>query len=237
MGKSTNNKIKISVVMPTFNEEQALPLVVCDIKKHTQEYETEILIVDSSTDNTPKVAKNLGVKVISQPPQGHGVALQSAILAASGDYIITADCDDTYPMESIHEFVDLMTSHKFDLVSGNRLGTSEVRNAMPSANLWANRIFAFLVRVIYGVSTYDVTTGMFGFKREVVHAINWETNYSFPSEIIIRTNLAGYRHKEIPIAYRNRVGEVTLNRWHSGKAYLRCFLKYRFNLNISPKKL
>ena len=228
---------KVSIVMPTFNEEKALPLVVEDIRKYTQAYDTEILIVDSSRDNTAAVAEKLGVKVISQPPRGHGIALRAAIMAAAGDYIVTADCDNTYPMDRLPEFIDLLENQGFDLVSGNRLGTPEVRKAMPVANLMANRFFALVVRVLYGIGTHDVTTGMFGFRRQAAHAIPWETNYSFPAEIIIRARLAGLRYKEVPIAYKLRVGEVTLNRWRSAKAYLRCFAKYRFHLNTPPERL
>jgi len=223
--------------MPSFNEEEALPLVVEDIKKYTGQYQTEILIVDSSKDRTPEIARELGVKVLTQPPRGHGLALREAILSASGDYIITADCDNTYPMEKIPEFIKLLTEGGFDIVSGNRLGLAEVRKTMPGSNLLANRTFALLVRLLFRIPTHDVSTGMFGFKRELVHSIDWETNFSFPSEIIIRSNQAGYKYREIPISYRLRVGEVTLHRWRSGKAYIRCFLKYRFNLNIPPEEL
>ena len=132
---------EVSVVMPTFNEERALPLVVADIRKQTAGYGTEIVIVDSSSDGTAAAAEALGVRVISQPPRGHGIALRTAILAASGDYIVTADCDNTYPMDMIPHFIDLLSKEGFDLVSGNRLGTREVRKAMPLANLWANRLF------------------------------------------------------------------------------------------------
>ncbi len=229
--------LKISVVMPTFNEEKALPLVVGDIRKQTAGYETEILIVDSSSDNTAALAKELGVQVISQPPRGHGIALRTAILAASGDYVITADCDNTDPMDMIPQFIDLLSKEGFDVVSGNRLGTRAVRKAMPFSNLWANRVFALVTRVLYGISTHDVTTGMFGFRRQAAHAIAWETNYSFPAEIIIRSHLAGLRYKDVPISYQLRLGEVTLHRWRSGKAYLRCFLKYRFGLKTPAEKL
>jgi glycosyltransferase involved in cell wall biosynthesis len=223
--------------MPTFNEKDALPLVVADIRKHTVPYDTEILIVDSSKDGTPAVAEKLGVKVISQPPKGHGIALRTAIESASGDFIVTADCDNTYPMDRIPDFIELLDAQGFDFVSGNRLGTADVKQAMPGANLWANRTFAFIVRMLFRIPTHDVTTGMFGFRRQAAHAIQWETNYSFPSEIIIRSHLAGLRYKEIPISYKLRVGEVTLHRWRSGMAYLKCFLKYRFKLRTPASQL
>ena len=204
--ESTVSRAKISVVMPTFNEQDALPLVIADIRKHTEAYDTEILIVDSSKDSTPAVAERLGVKVISQPPQGHGIALRTAIQAASGDFIVTADCDNTYPMDRIPDFIDLLDAQGFDLVSGNRLGTEEVKRAMPGANLWANRSFAFVVRWLYGIPTHDVTTGMFGFRRQAAHAVDWEDQSTLSrSEIIIRSHLAGLRYKEIPIAYKLRM--------------------------------
>jgi glycosyltransferase involved in cell wall biosynthesis len=235
--ENMDKKYKVSVVMPTFNEEKALPLVVADIRKYTSNWDTEILIVDSSSDSTPKIAKELGIKVISQPPKGHGIALRTCIKEASGDYVFTTDCDNTYPMDMLPEFIKSLTDEDYDLVSGNRLFYPDVRKAMPGSNLFANRAFAFITRLLYGVKTHDVTTGMFGFKRKVVQTIDWETNYSFPSEIIIRSSLAGFKYKEIPITYKLRVGEVTLNKWRSGKAYMRCFLKYRFNLSTPKEKL
>ncbi len=231
------NGVKLSVVMPTFNEEKALPLMVESIRMHTAAYDTEILIVDSSRDETPRIAERLGVRVINQPPRGHGIALRTAITAASGDLVITSDCDNTYPMDAIPRFVDLLTDGGYDIVAGNRLGLPEVRRAMPAANLWANRAFALIVRLLYRIPTHDVTTGMFGLRRELIHAIPWETNYSFPSELIIRSSLSGRRFVEVPIRYSLRVGEVTLNRWRSGKAYLRCFLKYRFGLATPAEAL
>lgn len=229
-------KIRLSVVMPSFNEEEAIGPMIEEIRRYTSEYDTEILLVDSSRDATPAIAESLGARVITQPPRGHGIALRTAILNASGDYVITSDCDNTYPMARVPEFVQLLHEQGYDLVSGNRL-TPALKKEMPFSNLLANRSFAFIVRLLYGIPTHDVTTGMFGFRREVIHAIDWETNYSFPSEIIIRSNLNKFKYIEVPIQYRIRVGEVTLNKWKSGKAYIRCFMKYKWFKNISVDKL
>ncbi len=108
---------------------------------------------------------------------------------------------------------------------------------MPWLNKFGNWLFAFLVRFLYGLKVHDVTTGMFVLKREVNDKIQWETNYSFPCEIIVRSNIAKFKHKEIDIPYKQRIGEVTLNRWRSGKAYLKCIFNYKFNLKIDPKQL
>lgn len=226
--------MKISVVMPTLNEENAIGKVIDDIKANAKRYDLEIVVVDSSTDHTAEIAQSKGAVVIKQPKSGHGLALRKAMLSATGDIVITADCDDTYPMEYIPRFVEEI-GKGFDVISGNRM--NRMNRAMPLSNRLANFGFAMMVRLLYGIKTNDVTTGMFAIKREVVHSIPWETNYSFPAEIVIRSNLEGYKFRQIDIPYRERIGEVTLNKWRSGKAYLRCFLKYRFNLKMDPGKL
>ncbi len=230
-----NNKIKLTVAMPSFNEEKVITKMIEEIRRHTENYDTEIVLVDSSKDRTADIAEEMGARVIRQKPQGHGIALRTAINAAKGDIIITADCDNTYPMEYIPRLLELIAQGN-DIISGNRF-SKNLKEEMPFFNKMANRSFAFLVRLLYKVNVHDVSTGMFCMKREVNEKIVWENNYSFPCEVIIRSNLEGFKHKEIEIPYRMRIGEVTLHKWRSGKAYLRCIFKYRFNLKIDPKLL
>ena len=221
----------ISVVMPTMNEEGAVGKVIGDALKHGAPWNPEIVVVDSSKDRTPEIAQSLGARVIRQEPRGHGLALRAAMLAAKGDVVITTDCDDTYPMGYIPRFMELIERDGYDVVSGNRIHRGN--RAMPFANKAANRSFASLVRLLYRISTHDVTTGMHAFKREVVHGISWETNYSFPCELIVKTVQHGYRWRELDIPYRERIGEVTLNRWRSGKAYMHFIVGYRFGMRLA----
>lgn len=231
-----DNKIALSVVMPSFDEEGAIGPMIESIRRHSRDYATEIVVVDSSSDRTPEIAASMGARVIRQRPQGHGIALRTALREARHDIIITTDCDNTYPMEYIPRLVSLVQNQGYDIISCNRL-TRYLGNAMPFSNQLANRGFAFLVRLLYGIPVHDVTTGMFCMRRVVATSIEWETNYAFPCEIIIRANQKGFRHTEIDIPYRIRIGDVTLHKWRSGKAYIRCILKYRFDLNIPPDKL
>jgi hypothetical protein len=78
---------------------------------------------------------------------------------------------------------------------------------------------------------------MFAMTKKLSQEILWETNYSFPCELIIKAHMNEFKHKEIEIPYKLRVGEVTLNKWKSGKAYLKCIFNYKFALNIDPKQL
>jgi glycosyltransferase involved in cell wall biosynthesis len=220
----------LSVVMASYNEEGAIDRMIDDIKKNTSDFETEIVIVDSSTDNTAKIARNMGARVIWQEPQGHAAALAAAIQSAKNDIIITTDCDNTYPMDFIPRLVEMVSGSDYDIVSCNRM-TGELGQQMPKFNKFGNWMFAFLVRRLYGLNVHDVSTGMICMKRDAGQNIKWDASKSFnalPCEIIVRTKNHGFRHKEINIPYKIRIGEVKLNRWQVGKAYMKCIFKYRF---------
>lgn len=216
--------MKLTVVMASMNESRSIVGMIEAIRKHTPA-DTEILLVDSSKDNTPELARNLGARVITQPPQGHGMALKKGLNEAQGDIVVTMDCDLTYPVEQIPEFMRLINEEQYELISGCRL-TKALKKEMPLLNKLANFAFAFIVRLLYGIKTHDVTTGMFAMTKELAH-VAWRGNFSLPAEIIIRSKLKGKKFKEVPIAYQLRVGESTLPKWRSGKAYLRCFMHWR----------
>ena len=90
----------LSVVMGTYNEEEAIEAVLTDIVEVT-DGEAEVVCVDSSSDRTPEIAREHGARVIEQEPQGYGVAVRAALLAAERPVVVTTDCDDTYPMEQL----------------------------------------------------------------------------------------------------------------------------------------
>ena len=230
------DRTTLSVVMPTYNEEGAVGVVIEDIRKYAKDFTTEIIIVDSSSDRTPEIARAMGAQVIQKPPAGHGDALRTGLSAARNDVIITADCDNTYPMEYIPVLVETLQRERCDLISCNRL-TKNLGRAMPLANKLANKGFAFLVRALYGIQVTDVTTGMFCLTRKLMQSITLETFVTVPIELIIKANRAGFRHREIDIPYRIRIGEVTLQKWRCGKAALKCIFNYRFNLKMDPRQL
>lgn len=229
------SSLSLSVVTITLNEERAIGKVISDVQAATGG-NCEIVVVDSSTDRTPEIAESMGAKVVRQEPRGYGIAMRTALLAGSGDVIISTDCDDTYPMEMIPEFMKGI-EEGYDIVSGSRLKGHLKPAHMPVPNWLANWLFAQMSATLYGFPATDVTTGMRAYRREVLHSIDWETNYALPAELVIRPALAGCKIKEIAIPYRERVGVVTLNKWRSGKAFIRGILKYRFGWQIDPKLL
>lgn len=220
-----NNNIdfsNVSVVMGTRNEEMAIEKVIKDIKMVTNG-QAEIVIVDGSKDRTPDIASNLGATVIRQEPQGYGIAVRLALISATRDIIITTDCDGTYPMEDIPKFVKLINDG-YDIVSGSR--SSKNTDTMPIFNRFGNWFFATITSIFYGIKVTDVTTGMRAYKRGVIHSIDWTENVGLSAELLFRPALRKYKIIEIPIDYRERLGETKLNPLTGGLGIFKSILKY-----------
>ncbi len=217
--------------MGTKNEEKAIAGVIGDIRKARKD--AEIVIVDSSTDRTPEIAKRLGARVIRQPPMGYGVALRAALLAAKGGILITTDCDGTYPLEKIPEMVELI-GKGYDVVSASRFKGKGRISTMPLLNQFGNRMFALATNVLYGTGITDITTGMRAFRREVIHSFDWTENVGLSLELLFKPARCGFKIAEISIDYRPRIGEVKLNPLTGGLGMVKTLLKYRL-MSVAAK--
>lgn len=204
--------MKLTVSMITMNEEGAIAKVVRDIRGVARD--AEILVVDSSKDRTAEIAQELGCRVVKQfPPQGYGPAMDRAVREASGDVVITLDCDDTYPVEAIPEMVRLI-EEGYDLVNTTR--TWRRPKAMPFANFLANRFFALGARVLHGLKTTDVHSGMRAYRKTMIDAVQWTARgAALPVDMYVIPFRRGFRTIEIPIDYRERIGTTTLHRFSS----------------------
>lgn len=204
--------MKLTVSMITMNEEKAVAKVIGDIRRFAPG--AEILLVDSSKDRTAEIATELGCRVIKQfPPQGYGPAMDRAVREANGEIVITLDCDDTYPVEVIPELVKLV-DQGYDLVNTTR--TWRRPKAMPFANFLANRLFALGARVLHGLKTTDVHSGMRAYRKTMIDNVQWTPKgAALPVDMYIIPFRKGFKVTEIPIEYRERIGETTLHRWSS----------------------
>jgi len=204
--------VKVTVSMITLNEEAAVAKVVGDIRRVVPD--AEIFVVDSSRDRTAEVAESLGCRVFKQfPPKGYGPAMDRAVRDARGDIVITLDCDDTYPVDAIPKLVALI-DEGWDLVNATRLAKRP--KAMPLANYVANRVFAWTARLLHGIRTTDVHSGMRAYRKSMIDAVPWDPNGpALPVDMLILPYRRGFRVTEVPIEYRERIGATTLQRFRS----------------------
>lgn len=204
--------MKLTVAMITLNEERAVEKVVRDIRRVAPD--AEILLVDSSRDRTAEIATNLGCRVIKQfPPKGYGPAMDRAVREGSGDVVITLDCDDTYPVEAIPGMIK-MVEGGIDLVNATRLASRP--KAMPFPNYLANRVFAWTARLLHGLKTTDVHSGMRAYRKSMIDQMEWDPNGpALPVDMIVLPFRKGFKVVDIPIEYRERIGASTLQRFTS----------------------
>jgi glycosyltransferase involved in cell wall biosynthesis len=211
----------LAVVMGTYNEEEAIATVLEDIDEVT-DGKAEVVCVDGSSDRTPEIAEDHGATVIRQEPQGYGVAVREAVLTPDRPIVVTTDCDDTYPMEQLPEFLDLI-NEGCDVVSGDRLYHGA--DAMPAFNRFGNHAFAVIASVLLGTRVHDTTTGMRAYRREVIQSIEWTENTGLSAELLMRPLARGYDVREHPIEYAERLGETKLDPIEGGLAIAKSIVK------------
>jgi glycosyltransferase involved in cell wall biosynthesis len=211
----------VAVVMGTYNEEAAVGRVLDDVARVTDD-RAAVVCVDGSSDRTPEIAREKGARVIEQEPRGYGVAVRRAVLEPDRPVVVTTDCDDTYPMERLPDFLDRI-NEGYDVVSGDRV--SGGAETMPAFNRLGNRAFALLASALVGRRVHDTTTGMRAYRRDLLHGIEWTENTGLSAELLLRPLCRGYDVVEEPIEYDERVGETTLDPLAGGAAIAKSIVK------------
>src|ERR1700675_1848783 len=205
----------ISVAMISMNEEKPVAGVIAAIRSGSGGGPHEIVIVDSSRDATPQIAERLGARVLRQfPPQGYGRAMARVLKESRGDVVVTMDCDGTYPAGQIASIADMVLNGECDLVNASRLERRP--SAMPWANYFANWLFAVTGRLLVGVKSTDLHSGMRAYSRKLIESVEVDPNGpALPVDLLLKPALMGFTIREIFIPYGERIGETTLHRWTS----------------------
>ncbi len=217
----------ITVSMITMNEESAVGTVIESIKKYAPG--AEILIVDSSDDRTPEIAESLGARVIRQfPPEGYGRAMDLALKSASGDVVVTMDCDDTYPAEKIAEVAGYVLDGGCDLVDCSRLRRKP--HAMPWPNYIVNKLFALLASILFMKHFTDLHSGMRAYSREVIEKVGWDPDgAALPVEMLLKPYHMGFHICSEFIDYRERLGSSKMHAVETSWWTVKRMLRVRFS--------
>lgn len=229
---------KITLLIPCRNEEVAL----ASLLSKTPKYIDEIIVVDNkSTDNTAKIAKKLGAKVITEKRTvngvGYGFAHQTGLMNATGEYIVAMDGDDTYPVKSIKKIVSFMETQNLGFVSCNRLPLSDSRT-IGSINKIGIAVLNILIWLLFGYHFQDILTGMWVVRKDMAIRLNLKSgDWDFSPEIKLAafTNNK-FKSSEYHIPYYLRKGESKLAIWRTGIRHLLFIIKYwlnSFSLNLN----
>jgi dolichol-phosphate mannosyltransferase len=207
---------KVTLMIPCHNEEKGLKELIAEIPyKKLKElgYKLDILVIDNnSTDNTSKIAKKLGVKVIFEPKTGKGNAVRTGFrnIPADTDFVVMLDGDDTYKPYEIDRMLEPLNSGFCDVVIGSRLEGKMKGNSMSFSHRLANWFFTFITRFFYGANVTDTCTGYFAWKRDVIVNLNGyikSQGFAIEAEMITKMARLGHKIYSVPITYEPRHGE------------------------------
>jgi len=221
---------KITILMPALNEEESIGQTIKNIplaKLKEMGYDIEILIVDGgSTDKTVEIAKSLGARVISSK-RGYGRQYRLGFREARGDIIITADSDNSYPMEETPELVEILKKANLDFISTNRFANLN-KNSMRPFNYFGNKVLTFITNFLFGLHLKDSQSGMWVFKKDILKKINLTSNGMPLSQEIKIEAFKKLRVREVNSSYKKRMGEVKLRMFKDGWENLKHLVRKRF---------
>ncbi len=211
---------KVTLMIPCYNEEKGIVSVMKEVKKYDHKshgYNLDVLVIDNnSTDNTSKVAKSLGAKVVFEARQGKGNAIRKGFssIPKKTDYVVMIDGDNTYKPYEMHRLLELLDSGFSDAVIGSRLEGQMIGKAMSPSHRAANWLFTFLARHLYGANITDTCTGYFAWKRSVIVKLNGHAKsrgFAIEAEMITKMAKLGVKMHSVPITYEHRAGESKLS--------------------------
>jgi len=216
--------LKISVILPTINEEKGIGPTIDSINRDyfkKNKWDLEIVIVDGdSKDKTQEIAKNKGAKVIIEKRKGYGRAYKTGMPKLTGDIIVTGDADATYPFDKIHEYIQKLIDEDLDFITTDRFAELH-HGSMTVKHYFGNFILASTLRILYLIGIRDSQSGMWIFKDD---------GMPFSEEIKIEMfKNKKMKVKEIPSLLRAREGDVKIESFSDGLKNLKFLFKNRIN--------
>jgi glycosyltransferase involved in cell wall biosynthesis len=225
----------ISVVIPCLNEANSIGICVAKAIAAFQAagLSGEVVVADNgSTDGSIEIAENLGARVVRVEQRGYGAALRAGIAAATGEFIIMGDADDSYDFAGVPRFVETWKLG-YDVVMGNRFRGEIKPGAMPWHHRYiGNPALSSLLNLFFRTGIGDSHCGMRGFTRAIYDRMDLRSSgMEFASEFVIKATQLGAKITEIPITlWPDKRGRPPhLRSFRDGWRHLRFMLLYAPN--------
>lgn len=189
--------MKIYIVVPAYNESRYIGRFLAKLTSVTKNI---VVIDDGSSDDTTKVAKKSGVKVLTHMTNlGKGSALKTGceyvFTKLGADAVIIMDGDDQHDVTDINKFV-LTLNQGSQIV----LGVRTLDSRMPLTRLLGNRFTSVLINLLFGVYISDVPSGFKAMTKKAYHQLSWySSGYEVETEIAVRLAKQKLNFVEIPI--------------------------------------
>jgi glycosyltransferase involved in cell wall biosynthesis len=199
---------QIKVIIPAYNEADAIAKVIFEIPEIVQ----EIIVVDNnSTDLTATVAQNAGATVLKETSKGYGYACLKGLeyvasLEIKPDIIVFLDGDySDYPAK-LTQIVAPIVNDDLDFVIGARIAELREKGSMTPVQIFGNWLATFLMRIFYGAKYTDL--GPFrAIRYEKLLQLKMEdTTYGWTVEMQLKALKHKFKYTEVAVPYKNRIG-------------------------------
>lgn len=195
---------ELSIVIPALNEQVTITEFIrwCHEGLERAGIEGEILIIDSSTDDTPRLALEAGARVLRTPKRGLGRAYKDAIPYIRGSYVLMGDADCTYDFRNLKPFVERF-HEGYEYVMGSRWRGSIEPGAMPRLHQYLGTpVTTWILNRLYGSDFTDIHCGMRGITLDALVRMELDSDsWEYASEMVLKTVHLGLRTSEVPVRF------------------------------------
>lgn len=235
--------MKLSVLVPIYNEERTLEEVVRRVCAFPMAKEI-ILVDDGSQDKSCEILSRLQaanqqandplnqIKIFFQPHnQGKGAALRAALSHVTGDIVLVQDADLEYDPADYPALIGPITKGQADVVYGTRFAGGGAHRVFFFWHSLGNRFLTLLSNMLSNLNLSDMEVGYKVFRAEVLKDIVLESNrFGFEPEITMKLAKKRCRFYEVPISYHGRTYEEGKKiTWKDGVAALYYMIRFRFS--------
>jgi glycosyltransferase involved in cell wall biosynthesis len=226
--------MKLSVIIPVFNEETTISEVIDKVRAVGLPLEKEIIVVDDgSTDHTVDILARRQNDVtflhFSRINFGKGSAIRIGLTYVTGDIVIIQDADLELDPNEYNLLLAPILSGQAHVVYGSRFLKPNPNISLRT--IWANKFLTRLTNVLFGAALTDMETAYKAFRAEVVKQIKLDCHrFEFEPEITAKLLRAGHTILEVPVSYNPRTtDEGKKINWRDGITAISTLLKYRLS--------
>ena len=199
---------KIKVIIPAYNEENAIAKVIAEIPPIVDEI---IVISNNSSDKTEEVAKSAGATVLSESKRGYGYACLKGMnyiesLEIKPDIIVFLDGDYSDYPEQLTELIEPIINQQIDFVIGARNSKLREKGSMTPQQVFGNWLATFLMKVFFNAKFSDLGPFRAIKYNKLVQLKMEDKTYGWTVEMQLKVLKQKMSYVEIPVRYKNRIG-------------------------------